>query len=111
MVSSLKLHRGFLRHVGRPSDGPLVGLLEQNSADASGDRCLIREYAGDFGSAFDLGGSTLDRVGSVELRALRREEAHLGEHVGLDLVDERGAGRRRGTLRLDRFGMFLSEGG
>ena len=50
---------------------PLVILLEKHRADQADDRVLIWEDADDIGAAFDFLVQALERVGGVQLAAVR----------------------------------------
>jgi hypothetical protein len=73
-------------HVAGSLDGPFVVLLEQQSADETGDGGFVGEDADDFGAALDLAIEALDRVGRVQLGAVLGREGHVGQDVGLGVV-------------------------
>jgi len=81
---------GFQGHVAGAQDRPFVVLLEQDRADQANDGILIGEDADDFRSPLDLAVEALDRVGRVQLGAVLRRKAHIGEHVGLGFIHEDG---------------------
>jgi hypothetical protein len=86
---------------------------------------FIGEDADDhFGPPLDLAVEVLDRVGLVQLGSMLGRERHVGEHIGLSLIEAPrkaaslgawaawgGAGWRPPPLRSCGFGVVLSEGG
>ena len=80
---------------------------------------LVGEDADDLGAALDLAVEALDRVGRVQLGPVLLREAHVGEHVGLGLVHQRGELRDLGAelvgdlapLGPGGVGVVLGEGG
>jgi hypothetical protein len=79
---------GFQRHVASPLDRPLVVLLEQDGAHQAGDGVLVGEDADHFGSPLDLAVEAFERIGRVQFGPMRSGEAHVGQHVGLGLIEE-----------------------
>src|ERR1700730_6319409 len=53
--------------------------------------------ADDLGAPFDLAVEALQRVGGVQLDAVLGREGHVGEHIGLGLVQEGGELRKLGA--------------
>ena len=108
----------FQCHVAAALNRPLVVLFEQDGADQAGHGVLIREDADHFGSPLDLAIDPFERIGRVQLGAVRGREAHVGEHVSLGLVEE-GKLRQFRTelvgdappLRLCRLRVVLGKGG
>jgi hypothetical protein len=83
------------------------------------NRRIVGEDADDLGASLDLAVEALDRIGRVQLGAMGGREAHVGEHVGLGFVHQRGElGQLRAQLIGDpaplaarRRGVVLGEGG
>ena len=80
----------FQGHVASTLDRPFVVLLEQDRPDQTDDGVLVGEDADDIGAPLDLAVEALDRVGRVQLGAVLRRKAHIGEHVGLGFIHEDG---------------------
>jgi hypothetical protein len=78
----------FQCHVAGALDRPFVVLLKQDRADQTDDGVLVGEDADDIGAPLDLAVKALDRIGRVQLGAMLDREGHVGEHVGLGLVQE-----------------------
>lgn len=64
-------------------------MFEQDRADQADDGVLGGKDADHLGAPLDLAVEALDRVGGKQLGAMRRREAHIGQHVGLGVVWER----------------------
>jgi hypothetical protein len=79
---------GFQRHVTGALDGPLVVLFEQDRADQADDGIFIGEDADHLGSPLDLAVEALNRVDRVQLGSMLGREGHIGEHIGLGLIQE-----------------------
>jgi hypothetical protein len=62
----------------------------EDGADEAGNGVFMGEPADHIGAPLDLAIQTLDRVGRVELRAMGRKEAHIGQYVGFGLVHRSG---------------------
>ena len=79
----------------------------------------LGEDADDLGATLDLAVEAFQRVGRVQLDAVLRREAHVGEHVGLSLVHQDGELWQLGPelvgdaapLRLGLLGIVLGESG
>ena len=65
-------------------------MFEQQGADKPGDGGLVGEDSDDIGAAFDLAVQPLQRVGGVDFGAVLGGEVHIGEHVGLRLIEQAG---------------------
>lgn len=65
-------------------------MFEQDRADETDNGSLIGEDADDLGPGLDLAVEALDLVGRVRLGASPRRERHIGQHVGLGIVEEAG---------------------
>jgi hypothetical protein len=91
--SSPKRSDGFQCHVASTLAGPLLILLEQHRADQTGDSVLIGKDADHFGPAVGLAVDAFERVVRVlpdRLTPMCGRETHVGEHVGLGLIQEAG---------------------
>ena len=81
---------GFQRHVASALRRPFVILFQQDGADEPDDGVLVGEDADHLGPPFDLAVEAFNRVGGVQLGAMGRREAHVGENVSLRFVEEAG---------------------
>jgi hypothetical protein len=79
--------------------GPFIGLLEQQGPDQARDCCLVGKDADHVGPALDLAVQALEWVDRMQLGPVGCREAHIGQHVGLAVVHQRGElGQRRSEL-------------
>ncbi len=76
--------------MARALGGPLVGLLEEDGADEPNHGGLVGKDPDHVGAALDLAVETLDRVCGMQLGAVSGGEVHVGEHVLLGGVHQRG---------------------
>ena len=67
-----------------------IVLFEKHGADQADDGGLVREDADDVSAALDLLDQSFERVGAVQLGPVRCREGHVGEHVVLGVLHERG---------------------
>jgi len=81
---------GFQGPVAGALYRPLIVLLQQDGTDEPNDGLVVGEDADDLGATLDLAVDTLDRIRRVQFRAVRRREAHIGEHVALSLIHQLG---------------------
>ena len=81
---------GFKDHGAGALDSPFIALFYEDRADDSGDRSLIREHAHDIGPPLDLAVEALDGVSGVKLGAMLLRKGHVGQHIGLGIVHQRG---------------------
>jgi hypothetical protein len=88
--SSLKGAMVFRRHIMGTLDGPFNILLEQDRADEADDGIFVGEDADHLGPPLGLAVEPLDRVDRVRLGAMLGREGHVGDHIGLGLVQEGG---------------------
>lgn len=70
--------------------------FEQDCTDKADDGILVGEDADHLGPSFDLAIETFDRVGGVQLGAMGRRNAHIGQNVDFGFVE---VGRQLGQLR------------
>lgn len=80
----------FWRHVVGALDGPFVVLLKQQDTDQSDDGCIVGEDADDLCAPLDFAVGTFNGVCRMQLGPVRLGEGHVGEHVLLGAVHERG---------------------
>ena len=85
-----QLANALQRHVAGSLDGPFVVLFQQQGADETDDGVVVGEDADHVGAPLDLAVEALDRIGAVELRPMLLREGHVGEHVGLGIVENSG---------------------
>jgi len=78
----------FQRHIATALEGQLVILFEQDRAEEAGDGGFVTEDADDLGAPFCLAVQPFDRVRAVQHGAVRRREAHIGEHIRLCVVHQ-----------------------
>jgi hypothetical protein len=78
------------RHAAGALDGPFVVLLEQDGAYQTNDGRLVGEDPDDLCPALHLAVQALEGVDRVQLRPVLRRDAHIGQHVGLGVVHQRG---------------------
>jgi hypothetical protein len=81
---------GFQCYVAGPLDGPFIVLFEQDRAYEANDRVFVGEDADHLGAPLDLAVETFDRVSRVQFGPMLWWECHVGEHIGLGLVEEAG---------------------
>ena len=65
---------GFQRHVAGALDCPFIILFQQDGPGEPDDGLVVGEDADDLGAALDLAVDALDRIGRVQLRAMRRRK-------------------------------------
>ena len=73
---------GFQAHVARALHGPLIILFEQQGTDESDDGSLVGEDADNVAATLDLAVEAFERVGAVDLGAVRCGEVHVGQDIG-----------------------------
>ena len=108
---------GFQCHGAAALDGRFIVLFEQQGADEAGDGVLVGEVADHISAALDLPVHAFERIGRVQLGTMCGREAHVGQHIGLRLVEEGGELGQLGAqlvgdaapLGPRRFGIVLRE--
>ena len=81
------------RHASGHDGGSTASWIQwakETSSHHSARRCM------DLGPALDLALEALERVGRVQLRAMRGREGHVGQDIGLRLVEPAGEPRQLG---------------
>src|SRR3954447_23777098 len=73
-----------------PLEQPFIVLLEQDRADQPSDAGLVRKDADDIGLPFDFLVQAFQRVCGMQLGPVLSWESHVGEHVVLAVVHQRG---------------------
>ena len=92
---------GFQCHVAGSLDGPFIVLFEEQGTDQSDDGVVVGKDADDLCPPLDLAIQALDRICAVKLGPVLPGKGHVGKHVLLGAVHERG---EFGHLRPDLIG-------
>ena len=87
---------GFQAHVSGALDGPFIVLFQQQCADQAHHRLFVGEDPDDLAAALYLAVEPFERIGGMQLGAVLGREAHVGQHVGLSLVEQGGEFGTRG---------------
>ncbi|MHC2253526.1 hypothetical protein ACVILK_003218 [Bradyrhizobium embrapense] len=81
---------GFQRHVAGALDGSFIVLSSRIVPIRRTMAVFIGGDANDLGPALDLTVEALERVGRVQLGPVLRREHHIGQRIGLGLIEEAG---------------------
>ena len=81
---------GFQGQVAGSLNDPFVVPFEQDRADETDDGRLVGEDADSISASLDLSVEALDGVGRVQLCPVRGGEGHVGQYIGLGLVEQGG---------------------
>lgn len=96
---------GFQRHAASALYGPLVVSLDEDGADETDDRRLVREDSDDFRATLDFAVQTFDRIGRVPFRPVLLGEGRVGGNwscprlAGQSAYDEEVRMNSQGALR------------
>lgn len=85
---------GFQRQIAPALNGPFLSLLHQDGANEAADRRLVWEDPDDIGPPLDLAVEALDRIRGMKLGSMLLRKGHVGQHVLLGSIHERGEFRQ-----------------